>query len=274
MATPRKVPLPTARTADRHDLYQRAVQSPEAEIDFVDSRFKAIRGRRASTLREDFCGTGYTSCEWVRRRVANRAFGLDLDQPTIDWGLAHNAAGLNDEQRARLHLMNADVRTPPREARGVDIALAMNFSYWIFKTRDELRGYFSVVRRSLAPDGVFFLDLYAGYEAMKVTQERRRIAGGFTYVWDQHAYNPVSGDMECRIHFEFRDGTRLRNAFTYHWRLWTMPEVRELLLEAGFKNVVTYCEGENGNGGGDGRFRAASRCPADAGIIAYLSAAK
>ncbi len=274
MAKSSKVRVLTARTADRHDLYQRAVQSPEPEIDFVDARFKAIRGRRASTLREDFCGTGYTSCEWVRRRATNRAFGLDLDQPTLDLGLAHNASGLTDEQRSRLHLINGDVRTPPKQARGVEIVLAMNFSYWLFKTREDLRGYFSVVRRTLAPDGVFFLDIYGGYEAMKVTEERRRIAGGFTYIWDQHAYNPVNGDKECRIHFEFRDGSRLRDAFTYHWRLWTMPEVRELLTEAGFKSVVAYCEGEDGRGGGNGLFRAATRCPADAGLIAYLSAAK
>ncbi len=29
----------------------------------------------------------------------------------------------------------------------------------------------------------------------------------------------------------------LRRAFRYHWRLWTLPEVREMLLAAGFDDV-------------------------------------
>ena len=37
----------TAATADRHILYQRAVQCVEAEIDMVEDTFKRLRGRRA-----------------------------------------------------------------------------------------------------------------------------------------------------------------------------------------------------------------------------------
>lgn len=262
----------TAKLADRHVLYQMAVQCPEAEIDFVDEWFKKIRGRRATTLREDFCGTGYTSCEWVRRRRANIAHGLDIDQPTLDWGLANNVAGLTKSQRERITLHNCDVRTPVRAARGTDIVLAMNFSYWLFTTREGLRAYFESVRRSMAKDGVFFLDSYAGYECMKEVRERRPIKGRFTYIWDQHKYNPITGDMECRIHFAFKDGTRMNDAFIYHWRLWTLPELRELLREAGFRHVTVYCEGDDGEGGGDGDFQPATECPADAGIIVYLSA--
>ncbi|MCA9297734.1 MAG: hypothetical protein KDA28_01630, partial [Phycisphaerales bacterium] len=58
----------TAKTADRHILYQESVQNVEAEIDFVDEQFRKRRGRHARRLREDFCGTANTSCEWVRRR--------------------------------------------------------------------------------------------------------------------------------------------------------------------------------------------------------------
>lgn len=29
----------------------------------------------------------------------------------------------------------------------------------------------------------------------------------------------------------------LRRAFRYHWRLWTLPELREMLLAAGFDDV-------------------------------------
>ena len=67
-----------AKQADRHVLYEKAVQCVEAEIDMVDQNFKTLRGRRAISLREDFCGTANTSCEWVRRRSTNFAVGIDI----------------------------------------------------------------------------------------------------------------------------------------------------------------------------------------------------
>lgn len=32
----------------------------------------------------------------------------------------------------------------------------------------------------------------------------------------------------------------LRHAFTYHWKLWTIPEVLELLYEAGFLDMHVW----------------------------------
>ena len=64
-------------------------------------------------------------------------------------------------------------------------------------------------------------------------------------IWDQKAYNPINGDMLCHIHFSFPDGSKIKKAFTYDWRLWTLPEIRELLLEAGFQRATVYWEGTN-----------------------------
>jgi hypothetical protein len=95
-------------------------------------------------------------------------------------------------------------------------------------------------------------------DRMKEQQERRR-QKGFTYVWDQVSYNPITGAKVCHIHFEFKDGTRMNKAFTYEWRLWTLPEITELLTEAGFKNVTVYWEGDDGDGGGSGIFRPSTK---------------
>ena len=170
-----------AALAERHLLYERAVQCVEAEIDMVDETFEKLRGRKAETLREDFCGTANTSCEWVRRRNENRAWGVDLDKEVLDWGMQHRVTPLNPEQRQRIELINEDVlsaKTPQ-----IDAILAMNFSYWIFKTRDSLRNYFSKVRDSLSTDGIFFLDFYGGSEAMSEMEEETD-HGDFSYVWD------------------------------------------------------------------------------------------
>ncbi|MEZ6244342.1 MAG: class I SAM-dependent methyltransferase [Phycisphaerales bacterium] len=266
----------TAATADIHELYQLAVQHVESEIDFVDEQFEKIRGRRASLLREDFCGTGNTACEWVRRRKTNRAIGLDIDQPTLDWGIEHNVAPLKPEQRQRVQLLNRNV-LKPGDAVDVDVVLAMNFSYWLFMTRDAMRGYFESVRRSLGSDGVFFLDFYGGYEAGREMTEEREIDEGaksFIYIWDQHRYDPISGHMQCFIHFKFPDKTKIKHAFAYNWRLWTLPEIQELLAEAGFKKVTIFWEGADEDGEGNGEFEPVTKGDADPAFICYLVAEK
>ncbi len=118
-----------ASKADRHVLYEDSVQCVEAEIDFIDETFKTLRNRKAWLLREDFCGTANTSCEWVRRRKRNRAIGVDLDYEVQQWGRKHHLAKLGQAQ-AHVTLLNENVLEV--ETEPVDIVLAMNFSYWIF----------------------------------------------------------------------------------------------------------------------------------------------
>ncbi len=65
----------------------------------------------------------------------------------------------------------------------------------------------------------------------------------------------------------------MKNAFTYNWRLWSLPEVAELLSEAGFKPTI-YWEGTDKNGDGNGIFEPATKGTADAGWIAYIVAEK
>lgn len=269
-ARPLARPSPRARRADPLDLYLRAVQCPEAEIDFILRAYRRAFGVRPRTLREDFCGTGANACEWARR--GGTAYGLDLDQPTLDWGLAHNLSKLSPAARDRVRLVRADVRHPPKGLPRPDCILASNFSYWIFKERASLRSYFRRVRDSL-PRGLFILDAYGGHDSMREMKERRPLRG-FTYVWEQERYDPVSGDLTCHISFSFPDGSRLRRAFTYHWRLWTIPELREILGEAGFDDTTVFLEGEDANGEGDGNFRPVGKegGAADATFVAYIVA--
>lgn len=266
----------TAKTADRHELYQLSVQNVESEIDFVDATFTELRGRTGRLLREDFAGTANSSCEWVRRRDTNSAIAVDLDEPTLEWGREHNLSQLDEAARERIRLECADVREPSAHGRGVDIVLAMNFSYWIFETRDLLRGYFESVRNSLDDEGVFFLDFYGGSDAMTETKETRKINRHLTYIWEQASYDPISGHMDCKIHFKFPDGSMMKNAFEYSWRLWTLPEIRELLTEAGFEDVQVYWEGtdEDDEEEGNGEFTAVKTGDADPAYICYIVAQK
>lgn len=261
----------TAASADRHVLYGLSVQNVEAEIDFVDATFKALRGRHAVTVREDFCGTASSACEWVKRREGNRAVGVDLCEETLAWGREHNLAGLTPEQREAVTLLQRDVRDSGPEGRGVDAVLAMNFSYWVFKERAGLVEYFRTVRESLGPDGVLILDHYGGSDALTETTEDREMEG-FTYVWDQHSYNPITGEMICYIHFKFEDGTKLKRAFEYHWRHWTLPEIRDCLSDAGFGKNTVYWEGTDEEDEGNGEFTPTEKGEADMAFITYIVA--
>jgi hypothetical protein len=266
----KKNPKLNAANADPHLLYENSVQAVDAEIDFVDETFTTTRGQQARFLREDFCGTGNTSCEWVRRRRDNYAIGVDLDEDVMDWGRERHIVGLSDSQQDRIALVNANVMTvdtPPQ-----DIVLAMNFSYWIFKQRAILRDYFSRVYDALNEQGMFVLDCFGGYDASRVMKENTKY-DDYTYTWHQAAYNPISGDYRCHIHFKFKDGSRIKKAFSYDWRLWTLPEIQEILREAGFAKVTTYWQGWNEDETeANGEFSALKVADPDAGWICYIVA--
>jgi SAM-dependent methyltransferase len=258
----------TARTADRHVLYQESVQSPESDARFFSRYFKKEAGRPLRVLREDFCGTALLCCEFARLHQDNIAIGVDLEEATLRWAHVNNLSRLPPDIRKRVHLARANVLDLRRPR--VDAVAAMNFSYSVFKTRKEFSRYMATVFASLAPGGMFFLDAWGGGEVQFILKERRRLHG-FDYIWDQAAFDPITHEILCKIHFEFRDGTRLRNAFVYDWRLWTLPEMRELLTEAGFKDVHVLWEGTNRKTGkGNGVFRRVRRGGDEKAWVAYV----
>jgi cyclopropane fatty-acyl-phospholipid synthase-like methyltransferase len=243
-----------------------------SECDFIDKTWRKLRGRLASTLREDFCGTAKACTEWARRRKDNHSVGVDLDESVILWGEHRHRANLPESISSRITILQADVMAV--ETPKVETIVAMNFSYFIFKQRETLVRYFRRVHESLADDGLFFCDAYGGSEAHSEVEEERHL-DGFTYVWDQNKYNPITGDVVNHIHFRFPDGSEMKRAFTYEWRLYSLPEIQDMLREAGFERVTVYWEGTNHRTGeGNGVFRPSVRGEACAGWIAYLVAEK
>lgn len=259
-----------ARRADKYDLYQRAVQVPEADVRFLKRIFESHFGRPPRTLREDFCGTAALCCAWVQAHAENRAFGVDLDPEPLAWGREHNVAGLKKKQARRVRLLEGDVRRARHEK--VDLTVAFNFSYFLFKTRPELLRYFRHVRTTLADEGLFVLDVFGGWEAHQAMEEETD-HGDFTYRWEQARYDPIAMEMLCHIHFDFPDGSRMKKAFSYDWRLWSIRELRELLEEAGFARSEVYWEGtDQETWEGNGVFTLRERAPDDPAFVAYVAA--
>jgi SAM-dependent methyltransferase len=227
----------SAKTADRHELYQLSVQAPEHELWFIERAYRKLHGRRPLTLREDFCGTALFCGTWVKSHGERTAVGVDISRDTLDWGIEHNIEPLG-APASRVRLLCEDVRA--RRPGKFDVINAMNFSYSVFRTRDDLRAYLASARKALGPQGIFVMDAYGGWESSQPMEEPRKVRGGFTYIWDQNKFCPISHEVVNYIHFEFADGTRINKAFTYEWRYWTLPELRELLLEAGFSKVDVH----------------------------------
>jgi SAM-dependent methyltransferase len=266
-----------AQLADKYALYQKSVQAPDHEVAFAQRVFRSYYGRPPVLMREDFCAAAALCCEWVKGSRTRRAIGVDLDPEPLAWGRANNVAKLPGHARERVKLLEADARhTLPEKA---DVIAALNFSFFIFKTRDELRGYFEAARKNLAREGIIVLDMVGGWETMQEGHnDVRRLRLGrqrFSYVWEQARFNPITHDCRFHIHFQFDDGSALNRAFTYDWRLWTVPEVTELLREAGFRRADVYWEGtDRKTGKGDGVWRLRQSAASDPAWIAVIVGAK
>jgi SAM-dependent methyltransferase len=266
-----KKKLTMADKADRHVLYERSVQDPTADIEFLEGIFEERFGRPPRHVREDFCGTALMSAEWVTRHGQNRVWGVDLDPDPLESGRRRHLAKLDDDQRARVELIQADVRDSG--APQVDVVLAMNFSYCIFASRDELRDYFARAREGLKDEGLLILDIYGGPDAQRAMRDKHSHKK-HTYVWHQKSYDPITARSVCHIHFRFPDGSKMNKAFTYDWRLWTIPELVDLLREAGFARSDVYWEGPGEDGTGDGVFLRKTSVENEDAWIAYVVAGR
>lgn len=259
-----------ARKADVYALYQEAVQDPPGDVDLIDRIYKNHFGRKPALLREDFCGTAAMACTWVARRPENRAWGIDLDPEPLAWAREHNVAGLTPDQAARLELIRGDVLDV--EHGPVDVAVAFNFSYFVFRQRSQMLGYFEKSRARLHDQGMLVLDLYGGADAQRTLTETRE-HDGFDYVWDQDVFDPIQHHAINYIHFEFPDGSEIRRAFRYDWRLWTMPELRDLLSEAGYSRIDAYWEQtDRATNEGNGVYYRATQARDDPAWVSYIVA--
>lgn len=263
----------TAKTADKYRLYQQAVQSAEQDIDFLVETYRSIRNKEPNHFREDFCGTCLLSSYWVRLGKNCTAEAYDIDPEPLSWGAENNLKPLG-KTGARVSQYEEDARSGSRKAP--DVRCAQNFSYWIFKTRTEMLEYFRMVFEDLKDDGIFVVDLHGGPESHQELEEETEMDDlSFTYVWDQDSINPISGEARLHIHFRFPDGTEMTDAFTYDWRLWSIPELKDIFFDAGFSQIDCYWEGTDEDGeSGNGEFIVSSEGEACLSYVAYLVAQK
>jgi len=215
-------------------LYESCVQNPDLAV-------KLLRGIHAASpriLAEDFCGTAALSRAWARAIPDARAIAADIDPAPLKRAKAELAKGQNAKSRPALAKLRADV------------LFVGNFSIGEIHDRPTLVRYLARSRKRLLPGGVFVCDLYAGESAFRegATQREHILADGtrVKYTWEQRTADPFTGRVENALHFRVFKGSELvqdmRDAFVYDWRLWSIPELRDAMLEAGFDRVDVYAQ--------------------------------
>ena len=254
----------------KYSLYERSVQNPAGDIEFINEKFTAIRGQPPLSLREDFGGTGLLCCEWVKQSRRHAASVVDLDSEPIAYGKKHHwqkLPGPTQEQVAYHQTNVLDASTIK-----ADVAVAFNFSYFTFRERQELLQYFTRTRESLKPGGVFFLDCFGGSECYSPIEEKTAY-DGFKYYWDLASYNPINNHVTYYIHFKEKGKPKQKRVFSYDWRMWSLPEIRDTLHQAGFATTLIYWEGDSEDDeGGNGEFELCENTDQCESWVVYIAA--
>lgn len=236
---------------DKYAAYGAAVQIPQNEAKFLYSLYKNANGTEPKTLREDFCGTFAICCEWAKLGAGTQAIGLDIDPEPLAYGKRHYLAKLKPAHQKRVQALERDVLG--RNLIRADVVCALNFSYFAFHARGTLVDYFRSCRRSLNRNGLFVVDTFGGPQHGEPSVDTKRLPG-MTYYFEQEHFDPINNRTRFSIHFKPKAARRRKRAFTYDWRMWSIPEIRDAMLDAGFSSVDVYWEGTARNGRGSGRF--------------------
>jgi SAM-dependent methyltransferase len=223
--------LDLPRDALRHALYEHCVTDPPRLCRFID----AVHPRRPLVLREDFCGSGALARAWAARSPRHRAVAVDSDARVLQFPAS----------APRVTPRPIDVRDARDRA---DVIAATNFPIGYFHRRGDLLDYLRRARAALRPGGIFLCDTYGGPDALRPLRLTARLRGPsgerIEHTWEQRSADPITARVVDALHFRVslpgRRPVVLRDAFVYHWRLWTIPELRDALEEAGFRRIEVH----------------------------------
>jgi len=236
---------------DKYWYYKASVQSPDTDAEFNFKTYERLRGKQPRTFTEDFCGTFAISCEMSKYNDNVSIIGVDLDPEPINYGRENYYTQLTPAQQKRINIIEANVLD--KDLPKTDMICAQNFSYMIFKERNLLKEYFQNAYNRLENDGIFVVDCFGGSDCQEANEHETE-HDKFSYYWDQDGFNPINHHAMFYIHFKRKGEKRREKVFTYDWRLWTIPEIRDLMTDVGFKRTEVLWEGTDDDGEGNGEF--------------------
>lgn len=214
-----------------------------------------------------------------RLGVVRRAVGVDLDAEVL---ARARVGAEEEGVAGALRLVQGDVvgevvrgthppvvaepatSSPPASAGGrggggeggADIIFVGNFSIGYIHDRAMLVGYLRRARERVASGasgwggGVFVCDLYDSPGKYALGTLKRVHPGRgkeiVHYTWEHREADALTAMVTNAIHFRVVvDGDVVAehtDAFIYRWRLWSIVEMREAMMEAGFAATEVYAE--------------------------------
>lgn len=256
---------------DKFECYEACVQSPAHVASFLHG----VHGRDPAVLREDFCGSAAVSRAWVRERTSQntqrRAVAVDIADECVERAsqLAR-AEGVDP----RIAIFRGDVLDPvpywrfagspsggadPQSATDAvapDVIFVGNFSLGYIHDRAALVHYLKDCKAALLRNkagfrgGIFVCDTYGGSRAFRKGGIERIHPGKrgeiIRYTWSRDAADPITGMVDNAISFRVEVGgevvREMPRAFCYRWRLWSIAELRDMILEAGYAAVSVHVD--------------------------------
>ncbi|RCV28226.1 hypothetical protein SETIT_5G388800v2 [Setaria italica] len=171
----------------------------------------------------------------VKQKFSDLVQGLDVSSE-------NGSSGSNSCEQPGLANSKCLANSTMSEAAlpGRDIICAFNYSCCCLHSRKDLVLYFRHAFSSLSKrGGIFVMDVYGGTSSERKLRLQRKFPS-FTYFWDQEEFDIISRQTRISLHFQAGKKQMLRHAFTYHWRLWSIPEIKDCLEEAGFKSIHVW----------------------------------
>lgn len=227
---------------DKYDLYIESVQDPEGVVRFLDHIYRNKMFHDPYIpfmLREDFAGTGINCHEWLKSNSVpepshNKAMAVDIDSEPIQKGVDMFGDTYHGN-RMYFHCEDSFVYDEP-----ADMIICLNSSIFSVHSREELLRYFNDSYRRLdRDDGVFIFEIYGGPFAYMPGKDEVGF-DDFTFVWQQEEVDLLSGHSKNSISFKIPDGDDMERAFTYDHRIWSFPELMDILGETDFRDTEVY----------------------------------
>ncbi|PAN27468.1 hypothetical protein PAHAL_5G082700 [Panicum hallii] len=171
----------------------------------------------------------------VKQRFNDLLQGLHVNS-------GNGSSGSNSCEQSGLANLKCIANSTMSEAAlpGRDIICAFNYSCCCLHSRKDLVLYFRHAFSALSKrGGIFVMDVYGGTSSERKLRLQRKFPS-FTYFWEQEEFDIISRQTRISLHFQAGKKQMLRHAFTYHWRLWSIPEIKDCLEEAGFESIHVW----------------------------------
>ena len=230
------------KTPSKHELYQKSVQNVKKESEFFRKVYRMIFNKVPTSFREDFCGTGLLSCEWVKSNVLNSAVGIDIDQETLDWGIQNNINNLTSGSD-RIKLLNHNVLDEFDATQKFHIINSLNYSHFLLPQRKQIIKYFSNVVKNLDSKGVFIIDFYGGSHIYTDHKYQHSDTSDF-YEFSGKQMNIINNTSACCLNYKIKKN-KYKPLFSFNFRIYSIIELREAMEEVGLNSFKLFIKEMN-----------------------------